>query len=73
MIRMVLTLNDRTIIVLGLEPANLKRIAEGEPIAVNLRDIDPDGPPMDLPDIDLFVGATDTDDWRAFMAKLGRQ
>ena len=68
---MVLNL-DRPTVVLGLDAVNFGRIARGEPIKVNLRDLDPDGPPTGLPDIDVLIGATDTDDWRTFMKKLGQ-
>jgi len=56
MIRALLTQKDgKPLVLLGLEPVNLNRLREGQPIKVNLRQLDPDGPPTDLPDIDVAV------------------
>lgn len=71
MIRLGLTLDGRRTVVLGLEPVNLERLTKGEPIKVNLRNLDPDGPPTPLPDIDVYIAATDTDDWEKFIEMLG--
>lgn len=70
MIRLAMTVDGKATVVLGLDPDNLTRLAQGEPVRVNLRDLDPDGPPTSLPDIDVMIAATDTDDWRAFVARL---
>lgn len=70
MIRLALTLDGTPTVVLGLEPVNMARLARGEPIKVNLRMLDPDGPPTSLPDVDLYVAATATDDWQAFIERL---
>jgi hypothetical protein len=52
--------------MVGLDPVNLERMARGEPVELNLRNIDPGGPTTVLPDIDIVIAATDTDDWRRF-------
>lgn len=71
MMRLHLTMGGRPTVVLGLQPDNFRKLAEGDPIKVNLRDFDPDGPPTTLPDIDVIVADTATDDWRLFLESLG--
>ena len=57
-------------VVLGLEEENFALLKEGKPIRVNLHNLDPDGPPTDLPDITVMIAAVDTDDWRQFVSRL---
>lgn len=71
MIRLSMRKNGQRIVVLGLEPENLRRLQMGEPVRVNLRHLIPGAAPTGLPDIDVMVAATDTDDWRGFAAKHG--
>lgn len=71
MIRLGLTVNGRPTVILGLTPENLRRMAEGQPAQVNLRDLDPDGPPTPLPDVDVLICDTTTEDWRRGLARLG--
>lgn len=71
MIRLSMRKNGQRIVVLGLEPENLRRMQLGEPVRVNLRHLVPGEKPTDLPDIDVMVAATDTDDWRGFINDLG--
>lgn len=60
---------DLPTVVLGLAAENMARMTRGEPIKVNLRTLNPSGPPTALPDVDVIVAATDTDDWEKFMAR----
>jgi hypothetical protein len=48
--------DGKQIVLLGLEPQNLDRLREGQPVRVNLRHLDPGGNPLDeLPDIDVVI------------------
>ena len=43
-------------VMLGLDAQNLARVREGQPIQVNLRHLDPDGPPVEqLPDLNVII------------------
>jgi hypothetical protein len=43
-------------VFLALEPQNLDRLREGQPIKVNLRYLDPEGPPVrELPEVDVVI------------------
>jgi hypothetical protein len=51
-------------VLLGLDAENMARLRDGEPISVNLRNLDPDVPREDLPDIDVvifFAGADEVE------------
>ncbi len=53
-----MTRAGKPFVMLGLEDENIRRLLEGKPIRVNLRNLDPDGPPVDeLPDLELFIAA----------------
>lgn len=70
--RLALNLDSRPTVILGLEPENVRRMTKGQPIRVNLRHLDPYGPEApQLPDVDVLICATDTDDWRQAAKKLG--
>lgn len=68
--RLAMTVGKKKAVILGLDPENVERLLKGEPIRVNLNELDPDGPPTGLPDIDVYVAATDTEDWRRFIVGL---
>lgn len=61
MIRVLASNPDRMVVMLGLEPVNLDRLREGQPIRVNLRHLVPGEPPCTddnghlLPDIDVVI------------------
>jgi hypothetical protein len=46
----------KSIVLLGLEPQNMDRLREGQPVRVNLRHLNPGGAPVEeLPDIDVVI------------------
>lgn len=56
MIRAVGEADGKPLVILGLEPQNMARLREGQPIRVNLRNLVPGGPPIDaLPDVDVVI------------------
>jgi hypothetical protein len=65
--------NGRPVVALGLEPQNLSRLREGQPIVVNLRNLDPDGPPVnELPDLDVLIYFAGKDENRIIAQVFGR-
>jgi hypothetical protein len=71
MIRAVLTPKggEPESVILGLDEENIKRLREGKPINVNLRHLDPDGPPTEkLPNLNIVI-AYDNNDFREFLEK----
>jgi hypothetical protein len=60
-------------VVLGLEPVNIARLEDGEPIRVNLRHLDPRGPEVpELPDLDIVIAATAHPAFDDFLEMLGQ-
>ena len=58
-------------VFLGLEPQNINRLREGQPIKVNLRHLDPDGPPVEqLPDVDVIIFFGGQDEIRQLTEKM---
>jgi hypothetical protein len=49
-------------VLLGLDAENMARLREGEPVQVNLRNLDPDEPREDLPDLDVVIFFAGTDE-----------
>jgi hypothetical protein len=52
-------------VLLGLEAVNMARLQEGQPVMVNLKHLDPDGPDTQLPDINIVI--TLEKDLKAFL------
>jgi hypothetical protein len=42
-------------VLFGLDAQNIARLQEGQPILVNLKHLDPDGPDTELPDINIAI------------------
>lgn len=59
MIRAVLYDRGKPIVVLGLSEENMVRLHAGQPVQVNLKHLDPNGPPTDLPDIEVVIAFDD--------------
>lgn len=56
MIRALVFVGDRPVVLLGLTAENRRRLTTDQPIRVNLRALDPDGPPLEsLPDLDVVI------------------
>lgn len=65
------TNEGKPFVVLGLDPQNMDRLREGQPIAVNLRKLDPDGEPIEeLPDLDLMIVFAGKDEMAWLRAKF---
>lgn len=63
--------NGTPFVMLGLEPANMDRLREGQPIRVNLRHLDPDGPPVEqLPDLEVVIFFAGTDEKQALQKMI---
>jgi hypothetical protein len=61
------------IVLLGLLPENLERLQANEPIAVNLRHLDPDGPELPgMPDIEVRVFFADEQEAARILDVLAR-
>ena len=71
MIRALGNGDGRPLVLLGLEPQNLDRLREGQPIRVNLRRLNPEGPDTDLPDIDVVVFFAGADEIEALKRAAG--
>lgn len=54
MLRAIGSKDGKPVVILGLERENVRRLINGEPIQVNLRNIG-EGQITDLPDIDIFI------------------
>lgn len=57
-------------VVFGLDATSFLRLGRGQPIRVNLRDLDPDGPPTKLANIDIVIADVNTDDFRKFLERV---
>jgi hypothetical protein len=64
--------DGQPLIMLGLDPQNLNRLREGQPIRVNLRRLHPGGPDTVLPDINVVVFFAGTDEIRALREATSR-
>lgn len=61
--------NGTPFVILGLDKRNLGLMREGQPIRLNLRNLDPDGPPVEeLPDLELVLVFAGTDEVSKLMA-----
>lgn len=71
MIRAVLTPKggEPETIILGLDEVNITRLKDNKPIKVNLHHLDPDGPPTNLPNINIVI-AYDNDEFRDFLEEV---
>lgn len=48
--------DGKQVVMLGVDPQNLSRLRDGQPIRVNLRNLIPGGEPIEeLPDLDVVV------------------
>jgi hypothetical protein len=73
MIRALLTPHDGSpaTVVLGLDEENMTRLRQNKPIHVNLHHLDPGGPPIDLPNLNVVL-AYDNDELREWLQAMGK-
>jgi hypothetical protein len=71
-IRAIGSIEGRPLVILGLDPQNLNRLREGQPIHVNLRRLNPGGADTELPDIDVVVVFAGKGEIAALVRAVGR-
>ena len=73
MIRVLAHEDGKPVVMLGLDPQNLNRLREGQPIVVNLARLNPDedAEPTGLPDIDVVVFFAGEEETAVLVARFG--